>query len=310
MARVLSLAIVLALAGRAAADSPKLAQARDEIEKVHYDRAQTLLVEALQEGGNSPSALAEIYRLAASTAVVLEHADVGEQYYRRWLALDPHAELSRDVAPKLREPFVAAKAYMQAHGSLVVHVARAAAGDVDVFVESDPLSMVARVALAGDKPVPLAADHHAHLAGSGDSVVVLDELGNHLLELRVGIAIAVASTPAPAPSQSTPLYRRWYVWAVPAGAFLVAGVLAGNASGAADEELRDKLATVPYYKDIDAIRERRDRLATVGQVLLGVSAGFAAVSVIAFLTRPKESRTVVVPMAAPGTAGLALSTTW
>ena len=308
MARFLPLAIVAALAGRAGADSAKLAQAREAIEQVHYDRAQTLLVEALQEGGNSPRAVAEIYRLAASTAVVLDHADVGEQYYRRWLAVDPHAELSKDVAPKLREPFVAAKAYMQAHGYLVVHVARASERDVDVFVESDPLSMVATVALADGKPVPLAADHHAHLAGAGGNVVVLDELGNHLLELSAGAV--VAAPPPTTATHGTPIYRRWYVWGIPATAVLIASALVRNAANDADTELRTKLMNLPYYGEVDSIRERRDRDATIGNVLLGTSAGLAAVAVITLVFRPKESHTIITPTAAPGAAGLTLTTTW
>jgi hypothetical protein len=124
---------ITACAGYARADNAKLVDARREIAAVHYDVARGLLVEALEVGGSSPAELYEIYRLSASTAVVLGHADLAEQFYRRWLAVDPRAALGDDESPKLRAPFVAAQAYIQGHGRLVVSAV--ASGDqTDVAV--------------------------------------------------------------------------------------------------------------------------------------------------------------------------------
>ena len=101
---------MIVFAGSARGDTAKLARARQAIETLQYDTAQKLLIDALDDGANSPADVAEIYRLSASTAVVLESGDVAEQYYRRWLALDPTASLSSDLAPKIRDPFVRAQA--------------------------------------------------------------------------------------------------------------------------------------------------------------------------------------------------------
>ena len=224
--------LILLLAVRLAhADSAKLGDARAAIAHVHYDDAQRLLAAALQEGGNSPRAVCELYELSASTAIVLGHREVGEQYYRRWLALEPTATLSADVSPKLRDAFDAARAYITAHGALVVSATRTPGGAIDVAVSSDPLAMVAAIASSSGERVPVGPDHHARLA-SGDLVIALDALGNHLVELAP--AAAPASTPAPLPAPHVespavspalppppatpaerPIARRWTTWAIP-----------------------------------------------------------------------------------------------
>ena len=129
----LSLAVALGLAAvPVRADSPHLAEARRAVEAVDYDAARRLLVDALHDGGNSLAAVREIYRLSARAAVVLDQRELAEQYYRRWLAIDPDAALPDDTAPKLREPFVAAQAYSAAHGRLRATARRTQAGEIDV----------------------------------------------------------------------------------------------------------------------------------------------------------------------------------
>ena len=136
------LASTLAVRG-AFAEPVKLGEARTALAAVQYDKARGLLVAALKEGTATPAEVAEIYRLSASTATVLGDRELAEQYYRRWLALDPSAALSSSVAPKLREPFVAAQAYIGAHGPLSVKAQRHAA-HIAVIIEADPLAMAAR----------------------------------------------------------------------------------------------------------------------------------------------------------------------
>ncbi|HEV7558560.1 MAG TPA: hypothetical protein VGO00_23985, partial [Kofleriaceae bacterium] len=130
---------VLVLGTRAYAGSSKLAEARDAIAAVRYNDAQPLLAAALDEGGNHPAEVIEIYRLSASTAIVLGQPDVADQFYRRWLALAPDATLPDTVAPKLREPFKVAQLYMASRGRLVVDVHRKTVGSsdqIDVVVET------------------------------------------------------------------------------------------------------------------------------------------------------------------------------
>ena len=99
--RSIIVAIACVAAARAAdADSTKLDEARAAIESVRYDDARALLEDALQNGGNSPAELTEIYRLSASTAIVLGQRALADTYFRSWLALDPQASLPIGAATK------------------------------------------------------------------------------------------------------------------------------------------------------------------------------------------------------------------
>jgi hypothetical protein len=171
----------------ARADSPKLVDARRAVEAVDYEAARRLLLEALRDGDNSPAAVGEIYRLSARAAIVLGERDLAEQYYRRWLAIDPTAALPGDTAPKLREPFVAAQAYIAAHGRLLARAERTSTGEVDVELVADPLAMARAAAALGpgrNAPVPFGGDHKAHLAAA-TRIAVVDDAGNRLLEVDV-----------------------------------------------------------------------------------------------------------------------------
>lgn len=313
-----TLVAVVAMATGARADSPKLAEARTAIHEVRYDDAQTLLVDALKDGGNSPAAVTEIYRLAASTAIVLGQRDVAEQYYRRWLALDPAAALPANIAPKLREPFISAEAYMNAHGRLSVKVTRRSPTAIGVIVASDPLTMVARVALDTGTPLssqPLDADRGATLEAPAATtilgVVILDEFGNHLLEVPVA-SISAATEPPPLEPQPAPptkrsALRNWHVWAVPTAAFTGVGLYFGSRARSAQDDLRS-ISTdfnFHYYDEIGAARDRRDRNALIANGLFIAGAAFAATTLVMYVTREKP-RATLVPAGEAGTLGLAV----
>lgn len=186
------LGVLAALPARA--DSPKLVDARRAVEAVDYEAARRLLLEALRDGDNSPAAVGEIYRLSARAAIVLGERDLAEQYYRRWLAIDPTAALPGDTAPKLREPFVAAQAYIAAHGRLLARAERTSTGEVDVELVADPLAMARAAAALGlgrSAPVPFGGDRKAHLAAA-TRIAVVDDAGNRLLEVDVASAAAGA----------------------------------------------------------------------------------------------------------------------
>jgi hypothetical protein len=195
-----ALILLALLCATARADSPKLAEARQAVTDVRYDDAQRLLSEALRDGNNSPAAVAEIYKLAASTAVVLDQHDVAERYYERWLALDPTAQVPTDLAPKLREPFIAAQAAMQSRGSLDVRIQRVHTS-VDVVVANDPLAMAVSVAV-GEQRVAIGADRRAQIvAPPHATLIVLDDSGNHLRELPVPDDVQATPPPPPPPPQ-------------------------------------------------------------------------------------------------------------
>jgi hypothetical protein len=312
---------VLALARPAYAESPRLAQARRAVDTVKYDDAQRLLVEALQDGGNSPAALGEIYQLSARTAVVLGHAELGEQFYRRWLAIDPRAALPADTAPKLRTPFEAAQAYMAAHGRLVARAARTAMG-VDVTVTSDPLQMArAAVALDGGAPAaPLGPGSVAHLAAATRRAAVLDEYGNHVLELDVPplvpAAPVVPAAPAvtrgsddPGPAAAPrPWTRRWTTWAIPTAAcgIVSLGFLGGalKAQDTADQFAADSSAH--RKADVDDEIAHARTYTWISAITAAATIGLAIPTAVYYVQQRGEPRATIVPVAGRGTAGLAI----
>lgn len=282
VSRVVAVLVVLAVQIPAArADSPKLAEARRAVDEVRFDDARRLLVEAVAEGGNSPAALAQIYELSASTAIVLGQRDLAEQYYRRWLALDPAAKLPDGSSPKLQEALVAAQAFMAAHGRLAVKAERRSSTEIDVIAESDPLAMVASAALdvPTAAPSPFGADHRLHLATATAAtawVYVLDEHGNHVAD----VAIAAAAAPVD-PKDRDPILpphtdvpersfaHRWTTWAVPSVAFLTAGGVLGIIALNQQDQLDQSLAKSGqhFFPDVDGDRKSIRRNATIGIAL-------------------------------------------
>lgn len=304
---------------RARADSAKLDAARAAIDGVRYDDAQGLLAVALQEGGNSTAALVEIYRLSATTAMVLGHPDLADQYYRRWLALDPTAAMPEDVAPKLRGPFVAAQDYMRTRGHLTAAASRPTATAVEVTVSVDPLQMAAAVELSGTSTrTPLGATHVARIeapqATGAVSLSVVDEYGNHLVELTV--------TPAPAESHGSPprgagtaahapapsALRNWKLWTVPTIAFFGIGLGFGYAASSADTDLTGILdePTLHTLLDAEGTRDRRDRDALIANLAYGVAGACLVTTIVMYVTRPRAAPARVIPTAAPGSVGLSV----
>jgi hypothetical protein len=310
------LAIVLAAAAPARGDSPRLAQARQAVAAVDYDEARRLLVEALHDGGNSPAAVGEIYRLSARAAVVQGQRELAEQYYRRWLAIDPDAALPGDAAPKLREPFVAAQAYIAAHGRLLARAQRTATGELDVELISDPLVMARAAAVvdpldARSSAVGFGSEHHVRL-GAGERVAILDENGNHLLELGVAAAapsdVPLRAAVAPAP-ETRPWPRRWLTWAIPTGAFTLVGAGFGIAAIASYGRAHMIASASGQYFLSDADENvRRGRTFTwITAGAGGLAIACAIPTVVYLVQQRREARRTVMPTAGDGTIGLVVA---
>lgn len=337
LAALLSLALAYA-AAPARGDSPRLAEARRAVEAVDYDAARRLLVEALHDGDNSPAAMREIYRLSARAAVVLGERDLAEQYYRRWLAIDPDAALPADTAPKLREPFIAAEAYIAAHGRLRARARRIAGGAVDVELLSDPLAMAqaARALDAGAAGTHLArgagaafdADHRARLAAAA-RVAIVDDRRNRLLDLDVEMIDATASGPvgsaatgpgaailtprppssSPPPADAPAPSRRWLYWAIPTGVFALGatgfGIAAiasyGQAHQIADNSGRSFLSDA----EDNVGRGRAFVWVTIATGAAAIACAIPA-AIYFFGDRRTTSTVGVVPAVAPDRIGVAL----
>lgn len=310
--RALTLVLASVLAVRtASADSAKLIEARAALAAVEYDKARALLVETLKQGTASPSELAEIYRLSASTATVLGDREVAEQYYRRWLALEPMASLPPSVAPKLREPFVAAQAYMAAHGRLAV-TAQRNADRVVVVLEADPLVMAASVAVVGGTPIAFDASHRATLAvgATAPRIVVLDEFGNTLVALDDIPVALVTDVPSGSPSPS--LVRHPLLWGILTVAAGGTTLAFGLAARSADDDLANILANSGAHTlaDAEAAQDRRDRHALVTNIGFVATGVFAVTTTIMILTRPSAKSATVVPQVTRDGIGVAAVATW
>ncbi len=322
------LVAMLVSASAAHADSPKLADARKAIDEVRFDDAQRLLVGALADGDNSPAGVREIYKLSASTAVVLGQREIGEQYYRRWLALDASAAVGPDIAPKLRAPFEAAQTYIAAHGRLSATTTRLSRYELDVAVV-DPLAMAASATIVGSTPVALSTERRARLTptDAGSVVIaILDDRGNRLLELSAGPAAEDAIVgkvdPAddpyapdltkPLPPQAEPTEpRRWRVWflfAVTSAALLGTGVGFGMLATNTTETLEEEIAAsrTHYYEDIAEREKRINAYIAIGGSLFGAGVILAIPAVYLFWRSRKDDEPAVVPVVSGGSAGAAV----
>lgn len=317
-----ALAIVCALAGAARADNPKLEQARQAIDAVRYDEAQRLLVAALEAGANPPAALQEIYKLSASTAVVLGQADAGEQYYRRWLALDPTASLGNDISPKLRGPFDAAKAYIGAHGRFEVTASRFGPRELDVEIVSDPLAMARGVRLERSEVTrTFDATKHARLPVDVASAraYVLDEYGNVLRELDVPAASPEplhAPYPVVKPEPTTILvdHRGTHrtallAWGIPCVSLIAIGGLFTFVGIYTHYRIDDILADSKdyYYADLQSKRTGRNATIALGSTLGGLGLLLLIPTAIYWSKNRSYTERVIVPTASEDSAGLAVS---
>jgi hypothetical protein len=324
VSRTAALALVAAFglalaAAPARADSPHLAEARRAIEAVDYEAARRLLVEALGDGDNSPAAMREIYRLSARAAVVLDQRELAEQYYRRWLAIDPDAALPDDTAPKLREPFVAAESYIAAHGRLRATARRTPSGELDVELIADPLAMAHAATVvepAGAAPVGFGAEHRAHLA-AGARIAILDDRGNRLVELDPEpIALAAPAAPAapagppagpPGPDDAPPWTRRWLTWTIPTGVFALGAAGFGIASIASYAHAH----TITDHSGAYHLSDAQDSVHR-GQLFAWITIGAGAATIACaipaaiYLARDVRHRRAITPTVAPGQLGVAV----
>lgn len=311
--------ILLALAllsTNAAADPAKLAAARRAIEEVRYDAARELLVDALKGGDNGPKQLREIYRLSAATALVLGDSALAEQYYRLLLALEPDATLPPDTSPKLREPFVAAQAYMAAQARFEITATRQ--GDSIQIESVDPLRMTETIAVFVDGkrvsrvPASRRTSAAVPLTPAAAEVRALDAHGNTLASIELAAATAPAGGEEPRDdAPALPIYRRWITWAIPAG--VAAGVGIGFAIDAqrakSDHEDIVGSSSMHFFDEAEAARSRWQRSSQISTVGFIAAGAFAATSIVMAVTRP-SAQTTVTPAAGPDQVGVTVTRTF
>jgi hypothetical protein len=108
---------LVTLAGEAAAQpsgsecrsNPHLSRAKDEYDRLEFDRAARTLQRAIEYSKNCRWDLAEIYRLKAFVDAVNAERERCQRAFEILLALDPEYQMPADVPPKIQNCFQDAK---------------------------------------------------------------------------------------------------------------------------------------------------------------------------------------------------------
>lgn len=337
--RLAACLLVMLAAGSARAETqnPSLVRARGEIEELRFEAARQSLAEALEWGRNSPAQLAEIHQLAGEVAAGMGDRAAAEEHFRRLLAIDPNARLAVGTSPKIAAPFEAARRFFDERQPLRVryHVRHKPTPVLLVFVDSDPLDMVAGARLAhaseeappveqvGDGPFELPLPRTGRLELL---VSVTDRYGNRLVELGSAEnpiivnarAERTPATPPPRdrvpPSEGRPLYGRWWIYgalaAVSAGAGIYFGIEALRAEDAIEKLNQETRMGIPHdFREAKDLERQGERNALLANVSFGVAGAFAIVSTVLLvrdLTVDEPKRRVsIVP--APTRGGVAVT---
>lgn len=237
------------------------AQARGSLSRAetayeHVDLEGTLehAQRALEEGEHDLRQLVRIYELIGVAAAALDQDEESRDAYLRMLALAPDAQVDRNLSPQMRSPFLEARGYWAAHSERLEATATFVRAQGAIRVElSDPLDMARSVvvhARVGDEgefsevsedaarttvaPIP-GADRASRV---DYYVTVLDEYGNHIIELGSATEPLSEGGDQGDASGGRPGRRRtlWIVLGTVGGALLVGGITAAVILGTQDQD--------------------------------------------------------------------------
>lgn len=96
-------------AGSECRSNPHLSRAKDEYDRLEFDRAARTLQRAIEYSKNCRWDLAEIYRLKAFVDAVNAERERCQRAFEILLALDPEYQMPTDVPPKIQNCFEDAK---------------------------------------------------------------------------------------------------------------------------------------------------------------------------------------------------------
>ena len=201
--RTVALAAVLTCtllgAGGHAQEAGPLERAEEAYLRIDFAATLEHATAALESGELSPAQVVRGYQLVGIAAAALERDEESRDAYIRMLAVDPAREVDRNLAPRLRSPFLEARGYWTARSDRLEAVVGLDREEGALIVRfGDPLSMAqlvvvwARVAGSAEWNQvrrPAAASIAIPLEGAGDAgrveyaLAVLDFHGNRLIEL-------------------------------------------------------------------------------------------------------------------------------
>lgn len=224
-----------------------LARAEEAYLRVDFQATIENASQALESGSMSAADLVRVYQLVGISAAALEDEDRSREAYIRMLALDPSREVDRNLAPRLRSPFLEARGYWTGRSDRLEADVRFDDDERTLEIAlSDPLSM-AQLVVIWARPErtarwqqvrrPAAPSITVELEGSGSrveyAVAVLDVHGNRLIELgdpasprSVGEAALEPSTEDGRDEAGGSVLASPIFWTV-AGALLLAGGIGG-----------------------------------------------------------------------------------
>ncbi|MFL5347559.1 MAG: hypothetical protein ACJ8AT_22465 [Hyalangium sp.] len=127
-----------------------LARAERLFDALEFDAAATAFDAALREPATREERLREWKGLALSKAF-MGQGKQAQAYFEELLAIDPDADVSRSMGPKIRKPFDAARRKMQGTPRAVLKVTRREDGQVEAELEH-ALARVTKVAVYVRQP--------------------------------------------------------------------------------------------------------------------------------------------------------------
>lgn len=146
--------LILALWLAAAPPSPggerALVRAERLFDSLEFDAAAEAFEAALREPGTRDERLREWKGLALSKAF-MGQSKKAQGHFEDLLSLDPDAEVSRSLGPKIRKPFEAARKRMHGTPRAELKVMRRQDGQVEAVLEN-PLAMVTKLAVYVREP--------------------------------------------------------------------------------------------------------------------------------------------------------------
>ncbi len=335
----MALGFAPALSSAQTASGDPLARAEEAFARVDFPSARASAQASLESGGHTPVEVARIWYLLGMSGAAMHDDAAARDAFERLLALSPAEPVEQNLAPPLRGPLTAARAYWTARTERFGAVVDRGANGMEVRV-TDPLHMAravavrlrpgaqgtfvpARVPAAPVVEIPFPA---GAAEGRIDYAVrVVDEWGNRLVELGTEAAprtappaphaVAVVVPPGTARSEPSP-----WRWAGVAGVGIGAAALVGGVAAAV---LRESHAA--SWNSADCLRNGQTRAGNCGaerdaanQAQGWSIAGFAVGGALAISgavvwlwsgratsTRALASRTALRCEPGPGTAGVA-----
>lgn len=225
----------------------------------------------------------ELYQLVGLSLTASGDPAQAQRVFGAMLALNPNAELPKDLSPKLREPFEAARpAARQVVVSATAQPSPTGELDVEVSVEDGANAPVQSLKVqVGDANVQMlrttAPRQQLHLPHriSGTTEATVSALDGF------GISLATAMVPVVAASTTHSLWRSWRTYAV------AALVLAAGGAGALTWAALDYRAAraEPFADRAAALKGEADRAYVAGSVSLGLCGAAALAALIAGVTQ-------------------------